>query len=314
LASVGFKNKEKGFETSMNWIETFLGEHHTAFWTIFVASMVSVMCAWLGVWLVIQRLSMLGDAISHSVLPGLVMVFVFFGTRAPLPMALGAGIAALLTVFLTKAVSQSVKVREDASMGVVFTVLFAVGVLLITRFASQIDLDPSCVLYGQIEFVSIDTFPIGRLEVPEALLTVGPAFILTFLFLWVFRRELLIMAFDPMLGEVLGKYPALMYYLLMSVVAFATVASFEPVGSILVIAMLVGPAATAQLLTRRLKSVFMLSTGVAILSAVTGYFLAERWDTSIAGMMAVTLGVLYVLAAVGVSLKDKVLLKSMVKA
>jgi manganese/zinc/iron transport system permease protein len=117
-----------------------------------------------------------------------------------------------------------------------------------------------------------------------------------------------------MLGEVLGKYPALMYYLLMSVVAFATVASFEPVGSILVIAMLVGPAATAQLLTRRLKSVFMLSTGVAILSAVTGYFLAERWDTSIAGMMAVTLGVLYVLAAVGVSLKDKVLLKSMVKA
>ncbi|HVL39707.1 MAG TPA: metal ABC transporter permease [Fimbriimonadaceae bacterium] len=281
----------------MGWLQGLSVDAQTAFWTIAVGCLCSVMCALLGVWLVLQRVSMIGDAISHSVLPGLVVTFIFFGTKAPLPMFIGAAVAGLATVFLTRAISGFSGVRDDASMGVVFTVLFALGVILITRYARQVDLDPGCVLYGLIEFVALDTFPVAIagqvVEVPKAVQTLGPALLLTACFLFVLRKELLVMAFDPALAKALGKRPSLLYYLLMSMVAIATVASFEAVGSILVIAMLIGPAASAQLLTRRLAPMFVLSIAIAVFSTVVGYYLAVRWNTSVAGMIAVALGICY---------------------
>ncbi len=282
----------------MNILEFLPIEVQTAFWTILTASLCSIMCALLGVWLVLQRLSLVGDAISHSVLPGIVLIFIFFGTYAPLPMIIGASVAGILTIFLMKGFQKLAKTREDASMGAAFTMLFALGVILITRYASQIDLDPSCVLYGLIEFVSLNTTPVFGVEIPQALLTIVPALLIVLVFLALFSKELLIMAFDPGLSQTLGNRPNVMYYLLMSMVALATVASFEAVGSILVIAMLIGPAATAQLLTHRLKWMFILSGALGILSSVLGYSLATLWNTSIAGMMAVSIGFFYALAVI----------------
>lgn len=279
----------------MNILETIPTEIQTAFWTILTASLCSIMCAVLGVWLVLQKLSLVGDAISHSVLPGIVLIFIFFGTYAPLPMIIGASIAGIITILLMKGFQKLAKTREDASMGAAFTMLFALGVILITRYASQIDLDPSCVLYGLIEFVSLNTTPVFGIEIPQALLTIAPALLIVLLFLALFNKELLIMAFDPELSKTLGTRPNFIYYLLMSMVALATVASFEAVGSILVIAMLIGPAATAQLLTHQLKPMFIISGILAILSSITGYGLAVLWNTSIAGMMAVSIGTFYVL-------------------
>ena len=269
-----------------------------AFWTVGVAIVASLMCAWLGVWLVLQRVSMLGDAISHSVLPGLVGTFLLFGTRASLPMFLGAVVAGLLTVLLTRAISKASLLREDAAMGVVFTVLFALGVTLIHRYARQIDLDPGCVLYGLIEFVSLDTVPVAGVEVPRAMFTLIPALLVTTAFLLLFRKELALMAFDSPLAKALGFRPNGLYYALMVMVAVATVASFEAVGSILVIAMLIGPAATAQLLTRKLRSMFWISGICAVLASVFGYMLAVRLNTSVAGMMSVVIGALYTGAVV----------------
>jgi manganese/zinc/iron transport system permease protein len=277
----------------VNWLQALPPDQLTAFWTILVAVVCSVMCALLGVWLVLQRVSMLGDAISHSVLPGLVLVFLVFQTRASLPMLIGAAVAGLLTVVLTRVISRAALLKEDASMGVVFTALFAFGVLLISRYARQIDLDPGCVLYGLIEFVAIDTFSFGGLEVPRALITMVPALLVSAVFLLLFRKELALLAFDPALARALGKRPEGLYYALMAMVAVATVASFEAVGSILVIAMLIGPAAAAQLLTRKLRVIFTLSVLIAVVSSVAGYYLAVAWNTSIAGMMAVVTGAAY---------------------
>jgi manganese/zinc/iron transport system permease protein len=275
------------------WLTGVGGDAYTAFWTIVCACVCSVMCAILGVWLVLQRVSMIGDAISHSVLPGLVLAFLFFGTRAPVPMFIGAAVAGVLTAVLTKVIARSSTVKEDASMGVVFTVLFALGVVMISRFARQIDLDPNCVLYGLIEFVTLDTAWLAGLEVPRVLVVLVPGLLLSAVFLLLFRKEMLLMSFDPGLAATLGKRPMPVYYAFMAMVAIATVASFEAVGSILVIAMLIVPGATAQLLTRKLRPMFGIAIVLAVAASVMGYWSAVRWNTSIAGMMAVWLGMYY---------------------
>ena len=279
----------------MDSLFQLLNENYIATWTIITACCCSLMCAWLGVWLVLQRMSMLGDAISHSVLPGLILVYIFFGLHSPLPMAIGAALAGLLTIALMKGLSSLANIHHDSSMGIVFTVLFAIGVILINRYADHIDLDPSCVLYGLIEFVAIDTRQILGYEIPKALTTIFPALIITGAFLAMAKKELLIMAFDPYLAKTLGKKPDLFFYLLMSIVAIVTVASFESVGSILVIAMLIGPAATAQLVTKNIRSMFAAASVVAIFSSIIGYYMAVWLNTSIAGMMSVAIGIFYLL-------------------
>lgn len=270
----------------------------TSDWTMLVGIASAVPCAVLGCFLVLRRLSLLGDAISHAVLPGLALAFLLSGSLTGLPMILGAGILGILTAYLTELVHRNVGVPEDASMGVVFTSLFAIGVLLITRAASGTDLDPGCVLYGLIEFTSLDTIPIFGIEVPRALGTLVPVGIVTFVFVAVLWKELKIVSFDPALATAMGFQVAFVHYSLMAMVAGVTVASFESVGSILVIAMLIVPAATAQLLAERLLAMILWAMVIAILSAILGYQFAAYWNTSVAGMMAVASGALLMLAIV----------------
>jgi len=268
-----------------------------AMWTVIVAIVSSVPCAVLGCYLVLRRLSLLGDAISHAVLPGLAIGFLLTGSLIGWPILLGAAAAGLLTAVLTQGVHRLANVPEDASMGVVFTSLFAIGVILVSRAASKADLDPGCVLYGLIEFVPLDTVPVFGMEVPRALLTQLPMLALTVGFVTVLWKELKAAAFDPALAGAMGLRPDLVHYLLMAMVACVTVAAFEAVGSILVIAMLIVPPATAHLLTDRLARMVWWSAAMAALASVLGYLGAERWNTSVAGMMAVAAGAQFLIAA-----------------
>ena len=280
-----------------------------ALWTVAVAVLCNVPCAVLGCYLVLRRMSLLGDAISHAVLPGLAVAFLLTGSVSGWGMVVGAGVLGVLTAYLTQAIHKVADVPEDASMGVVFTSLFAVGVLLITRAASQADLDPGCVLYGLIEFTPLDTVSAFGLEVPRAVLTLGPALLVTVGFVALLWKELKVVSFDPALAAAMGFRVGLVHYLLMALVAGVTVASFEAVGSILVIAMLIVPAATAHLLTDRLGRMIGWSVLVAVLSAVLGYAGAVRLNTSVAGMMAVAAGGLFA-AAVLFAPRHGVLAKS----
>lgn len=280
----------------MTALTAWLDTNSLAIWTIFVGILCNTSCAILGCYLVLRRMSLLGDAISHSVLPGLAIAFLLTGSISGWGMAIGAAALGVLTAFLTQAVHKLAEVPEDAGMGVVFTSLFAVGVILITRAASRADLDPGCVLYGLIEFTPLDTVPYLGLEVPRAVQTLGPVLLVTIAFVAVLWKELKIVSFDPALASAMGFRVSLVHYLLMAMVAGVTVASFEAVGSILVIAMLIVPAATAHLLTDRLASMVGWSIAVAVLSAVLGYWGAVHWNTSVAGMMAVAAGALFTLA------------------
>ena len=176
-------------------------------WTVIVAILCNVPCALLGCYLVLRRMSLLSDAISHSVLPGLAVAFLLTGSVSGWGMVLGAVVLGIGTAFLTQSVTRLTDVAEDASMGVVFTSLFAVGVLLMTRFAPQVDLDPGCVLYGAIEFAALDTVPQFGLEIPRVVFTLFPALLLTvgFIVLLLERIENRLVRSGPRRGDGISR-------------------------------------------------------------------------------------------------------------
>jgi ABC-type Mn2+/Zn2+ transport system permease subunit len=270
----------------------------TALWTILAGALSGVSCAIVGCFLVLRRMSLLGDAISHAVLPGLVLGYLVSGQITGLPIVLGALLMGLLTAFLTQSVMKATRVPEDASLGVVFTALFAVGVIGINLFARQVDLDPGCVLYGLIEFIPAERADWFGWDIPREVPQLAYTLIIVVAVVALFWKEFKIASFDPELSTTLGYSSVLLHYLLMALVAAVTVASFRSVGSILVVAMLVVPAAAAHLLTDRLLPMLLWASMVAALSAMLGYAGAFHWNTSVAGMMAVAAGGLFGLALV----------------
>lgn len=268
----------------------------TDFWVISIGAMTNTACAVLGCYLVLRRMSLLGDALSHAVLPGLVVAFVLSGSLNIVSMAAGALLVGLLTTVLVETLHRHGGVAEDASMGVVFTSLFALGVILIKRYARTVDLDPDCVLNGVLELAEFNTVSLAGYELPRALVTIAPVLLLNVAFIVLFWKELLVSSFDPALATAMGIRAGLIRYLLMALVAVTAVASFEQVGSILVVAMLIVPGATAHLFSDRLRNMLWISAGIAIASAVLGHAAAVYFDTNTAGTMSVVVGLFYLVA------------------
>ena len=272
-------------------------------WIVITAMLSAMSCALLGDYLVLRRMSMMGDAISHAVLPGLAIAFLITGSRESLPMLVGATVIGVLTTFLVQAVVKLSGLDKGASMGVIFTTLFALGLILIRQAADHVDLDPGCVLYGAIELTPLDVVELFGMEIPRAAVTNAGMLAVNLCFVLLFYKELKITSFDPALATTIGINAGAMHYILMTLVAATTIASFESVGSILVIAMLIIPGATAHLLTDRLSLLLVLSLVIAAMCALLGHISAITvpvWfgfrDTSTAGMMAVVAGLIFLLA------------------
>ena len=213
-------------------------------------------------------------------------------------MFIGAAIIGLLTTFLVEIFNKHWNVQEDASMGIVFTSLFAIGVILISFYAGNVDLDQECVLYGEIAYTPFDLMIVGGQEYgPRPVWILGSVFIINLMFIILFYKELLITSFDSAMAVSIGINASLIHYLLMAAVSVTTVASFESVGSILVVAMLIVPGASAYLWTDKLSKMLIISVAMGIISAFFGYLLAAWWDSSIAGAMSVVLGLIFISSA-----------------
>lgn len=262
-------------------------------WVILVGILVSAGCSLVGCFLVLRRMSLLGDAISHAVLPGIAIGFIFSGSINSVGIFLGALATGMLTAYLTQTLSRAVKVTEDASLGVVFTSLFALGVVLMHQ---QVDLDPGCVLYGEIQFTDFQKNDFLGMQLPEPVIHLSGILIVVLFVIVIFWKEWKIASFDPALATALGFRANLLHYLLMALTAGMTVAAFRSVGSILVVAMLIVPAATAQLLTHRLSTMLLVASLLGSFASVLGYGTAVYTNTSVAGMMAVSTGILFLLA------------------
>lgn len=272
-------------------------------------------CALLGNFLVLRRESLIGDAISHVVLPGIVIAFVLTGSRATLPMLLGAASAAVIAAVLINLVQRFGRVERGAAMGVVFTSLFALGVLLLENTsAGDTHFDVEHALYGSLETIVwfdgigwaslLDMSALSSL--PHELMRLIAVLILTALFIFIAWRPLLIASLDADFAGSQGIRPQTMGLILTVFVAIVSVAAFDAVGAIITIAMLICPPAAARLYTDRLSIQLILSLIFASTAAILGYWLAgtlpalfgSSASVSASGMIATLVGVIVLVSAI----------------
>lgn len=273
------------------------GSRNIALRTIFVGIIANVSCALIGTYLVLRRMSLLGDAISHAVLPGIAIAVLLTGHVQGWPVLAGALIVGVLTALAAQGLQGIGGVSEDASLGVVYTSLFAFGVILLQVFAPRSHLDVDCVLYGAIETAGLaPPFRWLGFDWPPAALRLLLVLGIVVAFIVTCWKELQLVSFDAALARAMGLPALLVHLTLMGIVAMVTVASFESVGSILVVPMLVAPAATARLLSDRLSVTLVIAAAAATTAAILGYLAAYAWNTSVAGMMAAVAGMQLALA------------------
>ncbi|KEK12524.1 metal ABC transporter permease [Lysinibacillus fusiformis] len=267
------------------------------FWVVLTGLLVGVTCGIAGVFLILRKMSMIADAISHTVLFGIVMAYIITQSLNGFWMLIGAAVAGILTAYLVQLLHSS-GIQEDAAIGVVFTSLFAAGVLLITLFASNVHLDVEHVLMGEIAFVPWDRWTVLGLAMPKAVWMLLLVLVINIVFLLLFFKEMKLATFDPVYAATIGIPVVFLHYGFMTSISFTTVAAFDSVGAILVVAMLIGPAATSYLISKTIKQMFIYSMLFGAGASVIGYYLAKLWDTSIAGMMATTVGLLFIMTLI----------------
>lgn len=259
-----------------------------------IALVVAAACAVPGVFLVLRRTAMMSDAISHTVLLGIVLAFFVVQDLASPFLMLGAAAVGLLTVALVELLTGTRLVKEDAAIGLVFPALFSIAVILISRFARGVHLDVDAVLLGELAFAPFDRLTFLRLDLPRSLAVMSGILLLNLLFVALFYKELKLATFDAGLAATLGFSPILIHYALMGLVSITAVGAFDAVGSILVVALMVTPAAAAYLLTDDLRAMLGLSIGIGAAGALGGYWLARGLDANIAGSMATVTGLIFV--------------------
>jgi manganese/zinc/iron transport system permease protein len=261
-----------------------------------IASIVAVACAIPGTFLVLRKMAMISDAISHSILPGIVVgFFITQDLNSPLLILLAA-LTGIVTVVLVEYIKKTGLVKEDTAIGLVFPALFSIGVILIAKNANDVHLDIDAVLLGELAFAPFDRLLIGGTDIgPKSLWVVGTILLITITLLILFFKELKVSTFDKGLAASLGFSPALIHYGLMSVASVTTVGAFDAVGAILVVALMIAPAAAAYLLTNDLKKMLALAIAFGIFSAISGYWVAHYLDASIAGSITTVLGLVFLL-------------------
>lgn len=266
---------------------------------VLVAGLVATACGLLGPFLVLRRMALLSDAVSHAVLPGIVAVWLVAQTRAPLPVVLGAAAFAVLCVLGIDALRSTGLVASDAAIALVFPALFSLGVLGVTRYADGIHLDLDSTIYGEIAFVPFDTVWLGGYELARSGVVLGVVVLLNLLLVLALWKELKATTFDPQFGSTVRLRPRLLSRLLLVAAAVTAVAAFDAVGAILVVTMLIVPAATAFLLTDRLVVMVALAVGIGWVGAAAGYAIALPLDSSIAGAMGLVCATCFALALLG---------------
>lgn len=261
-----------------------------------IAAIVAMACAMPGVFLVLRKMALISDAISHSILPGIVIgFFITQDLNSPLLILLAA-LTGVITVVLVEFIQKTGLVKEDTAIGLVFPALFSIGVILIAKNANDVHLDVDAVLLGELAFAPFDRVLFSGMDMgPKSLWVMGVILLIIIALLILFFKELKVSTFDAGLSSAMGISPVVIHYGLMSVSSVTVVGAFDAVGAILVVALMIAPAATAYLLTNNLKKMIALSMFFGVLSAISGYWLANVLDASISGSIATTLGLLFLL-------------------
>ena len=262
---------------------------------LLAVSLVSAACSLLGPFLILRKMSMMIDSITHTILLGIVIAFFITKDLTSPLLIIGAGLVGIFTVFLTELINQKTTLHEDSSIGLVFPFLFSIAIILISKFLRGVHLDVDSVLVGEVAFSIIPRIEFFGYEMSKVIFVMAVIFIIDLVFVGVFFKELKISTFDKNLSLISGFTPVVIYYALMSLVSITTVGAFNAVGSILVISYMVVPSATAYLLTHDLKKMIFISVFTGVLNSVLGFYTAYLYDLSIAGTIAVVNGIIFFL-------------------
>lgn len=263
--------------------------------SLYILIITSLACAVLGVFLVLRRLSMVSDAISHSVLLGIVIGYFVTKDIGSVLLIIGASLFGVLTTVCIELLIKSKRVTEDASVGIIFPLFFSIAVILITRYARNVHLDTEMVLIGEIILAPLHRINFLGLSLPKALVQMSFVLLVNIVFIAVFFRKLKISSFDPVYAGVAGIAGAGLYYVFMALVSFTAVSAFESVGAILTISFFISPAASAYLISKDLKITILLAAIYAVVNSCIGYFLAVKFNVSMSGMCALVSGLTFMI-------------------
>lgn len=261
---------------------------------VLIGIVVAVACSIVGVFLVLRQMSMMTDAITHTILLGIIIGFLISGSlHSPLLIIL-ASLMGVLTVYIIEIMQKTKLVSEDSAIGIVFPLLFSLAIILISRYTGRVNIDTDTVLLGEIAFAPFDRMIIfGKDFGSKAIFNMGIILLINISLIKIFFKELKICIFDPSLAYTLGFSPVLVTYLLMTMVSVTTVGAFEAVGSILLIAFMIGAPITAYLITNNLKKMIIYSCIISIINVLVGNYIAFYFDVSIAGAMATITGLTF---------------------
>ena len=275
------------------------------FLTLLTAITIAVSCSLLGCFLVLRKTVMVGDAISHSVLPGIAIAYLLSSSFNSVFMLIGAAIFGVFTTLIIDFFHKKLKLQEDASIGIKFTWLFAIGVIIITLFTnSNTDLDQDCVLFGELSSTFLDKIIVGDYLIgTRSFWMIFPVFLIILVFILFGYKGLSIISFNEDYAKSLGINVGFINLIFMSLVSITTVMSFESVGAILVVGLLVIPPATAYLITNKLKRMLIYSCLLAITSCIIGFYLSILIDVTASSMIIVVSGTMFLFTFCFINIK-----------
>lgn len=271
-----------------------------------IAALTAAACAIPGVFLVLRKMSMVSDSITHTILLGIVLAFFLTNDLSSPLLMIGAAVMGPVTVWLTELLTKTRLLSEDSATGMVFPLLFSIAVILITRYAGTAHLDTDSVLLGELAFAPFDRLVINGTDIgAKGVYISGSLLAINIVFTVIFFKELILVSFDPILAAITGFSPAIIHYALMTIASLTAVGAFEAVGSVLVTAFMIAPAAAAYLLTKNLKKMLVLAAAIGGASGILGYQAAAFFEVSIAGSMACFCGAFFLIAFVYGKIKEK---------
>lgn len=267
---------------------------------LLIACLVSLITVLPGIFLVLQNIALMSDAITHAILPGIIMMFLLINNLDSPLLLFGASLAGMGSVFLTQFLIQTERIKKDAAIGLVFPLFFSIGVILITTtHARNTHVDSDMVLLGELAFAPFNRLVINSYDLgPSALWMLGCLAIITIFVIKVFFKEFTLVSFDGPFAQVIGFNPRNLYYLLMALTSSVAVGAFDSIGSIVTIALMIIPPSGALLLCTRIQPLVLVSISISFISSIYGYVLAHIIDASIAGSIAITNGTIFLIICI----------------
>lgn len=251
-----------------------------------VVMITAVSCALLGVFLVLKNMAMVADALSHTVLLGIVLGYFIAGDLDSPILFVGAALFGVMTVYAIEYVVNKFAIQSDAATGLVFTLLFALAIILISKYARNVHLDVDVVLSGEVVFATLNTMEIFGIQVPISFARMFVMLVINLAFVAVAYQQLKVSIFDPVYAKSIGVAVGFLNLVLMTLVSITTVVAFDTVGAILVISLMVAPALSAHLLSKRLSIMLLVALSYGAINSIIGYCVAIYFNVSISGTIA----------------------------